>query len=193
MNYYGGAIQKRKMTRDQALGKAHAKLLENANNAGLNLGNKYPTKGSPEAKILMDYVRGFKTNPPQITAHQAVVGEERFYSPHGRYNKYHPGHSWVRAKAQDEARSMGEKRIISDRRYIKRPDLWDFRNVDTGDVLPRFSGPGGIKNKAGQRIGPTSARFSGPKGSEQAKALMAYARAARSKLTTDRRRLPKTA
>jgi hypothetical protein len=146
MNMYGGARPKPTMTRSQALAKAQSAV---AAKFGFN---KFPAKGSAEAKEMMDLVRSFKTNPKRIDQGQAQAAFDRFYSPRGRYAKYHPGKSPKRAASQDRLRAVTPKRIVNDARFAKRPDLYDYAGVDVGRFAPRRTGPGGMDAIRAKRV-----------------------------------------
>lgn len=175
MNMYGGARKKPTMTRQQALAKAQAAAAEKFGFAS------FPKKGSEDAKKMMELVRSFKTNPKRITKEQAQTAFNKFYSSRGRYNKYHPGMSPARAAAQDRLRAMRPARIVENNKFARRPDLYDYPGVDVGRFAPRNVGKGNARmaELRDLRTAQTEAQIA---------ALLAKARAARSKLTQDRRR-----
>lgn len=124
----------------QALANAQAAIA-----AKYNLPS-FPAKGTQAARDLMAKVRAHKKNPAPLDLAAAQAAYAKFYSPRGRYARYHPGMNPRRAAAQDSLRSMAPKRIVSDIRFAKRPDLYDYRDVDAGRIAPKHVGETGFLN-----------------------------------------------
>ena len=142
-----------------------------AANARAAIGNQAAlVRGSAAAKARMAQLRALRGNVPAktVSPRAAKAAFTRFY------NKRSYKTSRARQAAMTRDLCTGNKKRSTTRRYVRRPDLYDYPGLDDGSNCPTGKG------RQGKRAQTAAQKAYGvAKGSAAAKARMAAVRAAR--------------